>query len=98
MNVETKQASSIEKELTESESKPNVSVVLLVDDQLMVSEGVRRMLSEEPDIDYHYCSDPREAVSMAEEIQPTIILQDLIMPEIDGFRCQLSRRAKKRPV
>jgi len=64
---------------------PVKTVVLLVDDQIMVSEGIRRMLVDEADIDFHYCQDPGEAVSMAIECQPTIILQDLIMPEIDGY-------------
>ncbi len=60
-------------------------VVLLVDDQVMVAEGIRRMLVDETDITFHYCNDPTQAVSMAVELKPTIILQDLIMPEIDGY-------------
>ncbi len=63
----------------------NAPVVLLVDDQMMVAEGIRRMLVEEEDIQYHYCSDPKKAVSMAMEIKPTVILQDLIMPYINGY-------------
>ena len=64
---------------------PGKAVVLLVDDQMMVAEGIRRMLVDEPDIEFHYCNDPAQAVSMATDIQPTIILQDLIMPDIDGY-------------
>lgn len=60
-------------------------VVLLVDDQMMVAEGIRRILMEEKDIEFHYCNDPAKALEMAIEIKPTIILQDLIMPEIDGY-------------
>ena len=60
-------------------------VVLLVDDQMMVAEGIRRMLFDEPDIIYHYCNNPHEALERAIEIQPTVILQDLIMPDIDGY-------------
>jgi two-component system chemotaxis family response regulator WspR len=60
-------------------------VVLLVDDQMMVAEGIRRMLEGETDIDFHYCNDPKKAVDMAAEIKPTTILQDLIMPDIDGM-------------
>jgi len=59
--------------------------VLLVDDQAMIGEAVRRLLAEEKDIVYHYCSDPTKAIQMAEEIKPTVILQDLVMPEIDGL-------------
>jgi len=59
--------------------------VLLVDDQAMIGEAVRRMLAAEQDIDFHYCQDPTQAVKMANTISPTIILQDLVMPEIDGL-------------
>ena len=55
-------------------------MVLLVDDQAMIGEAVRRALSEESDIDFHFCSDPHQALSVAQQIKPTVILQDLIMP------------------
>lgn len=60
-------------------------VVLLVDDQAMVAEGIRRMLADEHEIDFFYCSDPREAIGQAIEHKATIILQDLVMPDIDGM-------------
>ncbi|MFA5189456.1 MAG: response regulator, partial [Verrucomicrobiia bacterium] len=59
--------------------------VLLVDDQAMIGEAVRRMLLADKDINFHYCSDPTQAVKMATEISPTVILQDLVMPEVDGL-------------
>ncbi len=59
--------------------------VLLVDDQNMVGETVRRMLAPERDIDFHYCQDPTKAIKTANRIHPTVILQDLVMPEIDGL-------------
>jgi two-component system chemotaxis family response regulator WspR len=61
------------------------AVVLLVDDQAMVAEAIRRMLVDEPDIEFHYCSDPRAAIQAAISLNATIILQDLVMPEIDGM-------------
>jgi diguanylate cyclase (GGDEF)-like protein len=60
-------------------------IVLLVDDQAMIGEAVRRQLSDQPDIHFHYCSDPAEAVALATRIQPTVILQDLVMPGVDGL-------------
>jgi two-component system chemotaxis family response regulator WspR len=60
-------------------------VVMLVDDQRMVAEAIRRMLAEEEDISFHYCEDPSQAIDVAEEIRPTVILQDLVMPDIDGL-------------
>ena len=60
-------------------------MVLLVDDQAMVCEAIRRALASEPDIDFHYCADAREALTTAIQIRPTVILQDLVMPGIDGL-------------
>ena len=60
-------------------------MVLLVDDQAMVCEAIRRALASEPDIDFHYCADAREALTLATQIRPTVILQDLVMPGIDGL-------------
>ncbi|WBS04559.1 diguanylate cyclase [Pseudoduganella sp. SL102] len=59
--------------------------VLLVDDQLLVVEAVRRMLAEQADIEFHFVTDPATAVDCAKRLQPTVILQDLVMPGWDGF-------------
>src|ERR1700719_2257169 len=61
------------------------TMVLLVDDQAIVAQAVRRMLKDLPDIDLHYCADPIDAISEANRIRPTVILQDLVMPSIDGL-------------
>jgi len=59
--------------------------VLLIDDQPIVAEAIRRMLEPETDIELRYCSDPSQAMAVAKEFSPTIILQDLVMPDIDGL-------------
>ena len=59
--------------------------VLLVDDQAMVAEGIRRMLETENYIEFHYCQEPDKALEMAIEIKPSVILQDLVMPDVDGM-------------
>ncbi|KQV83684.1 diguanylate cyclase [Massilia sp. Root351] len=59
--------------------------VLLVDDQLIIVEAVRRMLSDQPDIEFHYVTDATLAQQTAGQLQPTVILQDLVMPSVDGF-------------
>jgi signal transduction histidine kinase/HPt (histidine-containing phosphotransfer) domain-containing protein len=61
------------------------AMVLLVDDQAMVCEAVRRALANQTDIDFHYCAEAREALNVANQIKPTVILQDLVMPGIDGL-------------
>ncbi len=67
--------------------------VLLVDDQPIVGEGIRRLLADESDLDYHYCSDPAQALEKAREVRPTVILQDLVMPGIDGLSLVRAYRA-----
>lgn len=59
--------------------------VLLVDDQPIVGQSVREMLAGEPDVAFHFCPDPAAAIRTANEFRPTVILQDLVMPEIDGL-------------
>jgi len=59
--------------------------VLLVDDQPFVGEVIRRALRSEHDIDLHVCTDAHRALSVARDVKPTVILQDLVMPEIDGL-------------
>jgi phosphoserine phosphatase RsbU/P len=70
---------------SESSVPADTVVVLLVDDQAIVGHAVRQMLQPETDIQLHFCQDPTKAVAMAGEIRPTVILQDLVMPEIDGL-------------
>lgn len=59
--------------------------VLLIDDQMIIAEAIRRMLMDQTDIVFHYCSDPSQALKTAEQVKPTVILQDLVMPEFDGL-------------
>lgn len=69
--------------------------VLLVDDQAMIGEAVRRMLATESDIEYLHCGDPTKAMQVAAEYQPTVILQDLVMPDIDGLTMLKFYRANR---
>ena len=59
--------------------------VLLIDDQAMIGEAVRRMLAAESDVDYHYWGDPTTALQEAERLAPTVVLLDLVMPDVDGL-------------
>ena len=76
---------------------PNCSVrVLLVDDQAIVGEAVRRCLAPFLDIEFHHCTDAGQAVGLAERLRPTVILQDLVMPELDGLELVRRYRADER--
>ncbi|MBT2747437.1 MULTISPECIES: diguanylate cyclase [unclassified Lysobacter] len=59
--------------------------VLLVDDQPFIGEAVRRAIAKEQDIEFHYCGSAADAIAMAEALQPTVIMQDLVMPDVDGM-------------
>ena len=59
--------------------------VLLIDDQAIVGAAVKRMLEPETDIVLQFCQDPTQAIPTAAKFEPTVILQDLIMPDIDGL-------------
>ena len=70
--------------------------VLLVDDQPMVGETVRRMLADESGVEFRFCPDPAAAIDAANDFKPTVILQDLVMPDIDGL--QLVRYFRANPA
>ncbi|MEM9541967.1 MAG: ATP-binding protein [Cyanobacteria bacterium P01_E01_bin.42] len=71
-------------QLPTSEDRAIVKV-LLVDDRPIVAESIRRLLASEPDIELHYCDSAERAIPNAIEIEPTVILQDLVMPDVDGL-------------
>jgi DNA-binding NarL/FixJ family response regulator len=65
--------------------------VLVADDQSMVRAGFRMLLSGEPDIEVvAEASNGLEAVDKAARFQPTVVLMDIRMPELDGL--QATRR------
>src|ERR1700735_1182589 len=59
--------------------------VLLVDDQAMIGEAVRRALAQQPNLEFRYCGNSGDAIATAEAFNPTVILQDLVMPGMDGL-------------
>jgi sigma-B regulation protein RsbU (phosphoserine phosphatase) len=75
---------------------PRGATVLLVDDQPIIGEAVRRMLAGEEGISFHYCKDAPRALEVAGETGPTVILQDLVMPEIEGLELVKRFRADER--
>jgi sigma-B regulation protein RsbU (phosphoserine phosphatase) len=67
--------------------------VMLVDDQRIVGETIRRMLADIPGLEFRFCSDPAKAIEEADAFSPTVILQDLVMPGVDGIEMVRSFRA-----
>jgi len=68
-------------------------LVLLVDDQPIIGEAIRRALAADPAIRFHYCAAPQDAVRVADQVKPTVILQDLVMPGVDGLSLVRQYRA-----
>jgi DNA-binding NarL/FixJ family response regulator len=60
--------------------------VMLVDDHRMVSEALSALLSRETDMEVVAIADNgREAVRVAKEVMPDVIVMDLAMPEMNGL-------------
>jgi DNA-binding NarL/FixJ family response regulator len=60
--------------------------VLVADDQSMVRAGFRMLLSGESDIEVvAEAQNGLEAVAKAKRFEPTIVLMDIRMPELDGL-------------
>jgi NarL family two-component system response regulator LiaR len=60
--------------------------VLIADDHAVVRQGLRTFLDLQADIDVvGEASDGAEAVTVAGELHPDVILLDLVMPELDGI-------------
>lgn len=71
--------------------------VLLVDDHALVRRGFRRMLEDEPSFQVvGEASDGLEAVQLADQFHPDVIVMDCALPQINGI--EASRRIlAKRP-
>ena len=60
--------------------------VLVADDQSMVRAGFRMLLAKEPDIEVvAEAGNGLEAVHQAARFEPTVVLMDIRMPELDGL-------------
>lgn len=59
--------------------------VIIVDDHPVVREGLRAVLSTDPDISVvAECGSGEDAVSAAAELAPDVVLMDLRLPGLDG--------------
>lgn len=69
--------------------------VLIVDDHTIVRSGVRLLLEAETDIQVvGEALNGREALELAEELSPDVVLMDITMPEMDGL--EATRQLKMR--
>lgn len=72
--------------------------VLLADDHSIVRQGIKSILSREADINITAeASDGREAVRLAKEKSPDVIVMDITMPYLNGLEAtsQITKKNKK---
>lgn len=64
----------------------NISVrLLMVDDSKFICASIKQLLSSEKYIQITFCNKPLQALELAKQYNPTIVLMDLEMPEISGL-------------
>ncbi len=68
--------------------------ILIVDDQALFREGLRTLLSVQPDFELvGEASNGEEALRIAAQTQPEVVLMDLRMPVLDGVKATERLRA-----
>jgi DNA-binding NarL/FixJ family response regulator len=61
--------------------------ILVVDDHPLVRKSIMAMLTREPDMEVvGTAENGREAIQLAEETAPDVIVMDVSMPVLDGIR------------
>ncbi|MBZ5592125.1 MAG: response regulator transcription factor [Acidobacteriia bacterium] len=64
--------------------------VLLVDDHSLVRKGFRRILEDDPEIQVvGEAADGTEAVKLALELEPRVIVMDMAMPGLNGMQASI---------
>lgn len=59
--------------------------ILVVDDHELVREGIKALLSQEPDLDVvGEAADGRGALARARELRPEVVVLDMKLPDMDG--------------
>ena len=64
--------------------------VLLVDDHSLVRKGFRRILEDDPELRVvGEAADGVEAVKLAQELKPRVIVMDMAMPGLNGMQASI---------
>ncbi len=74
-----------EKQTLQNQEKDAPHPVLLASNNASLQENVRTLLAAADDLELYYCNEGVEALRITREIQPSVILQDITMPDVDGL-------------
>lgn len=73
--------------------------VLIADDHAIVRKGIRALLTQAGGIEVvGEAGDGRQAVDLADELRPDVVLMDLLMPEMDGIEATRQIVARQQRV
>lgn len=73
--------------------------ILITDDHPIFREGLRGLLEKEPDMEVAgEAGDGLEAVSLADDLQPDVIIMDLNLPEMNGIEATRIIKDKHRDI
>ncbi len=73
--------------------------VVVADDHAVVRDGLWRILDDEPDMEVvGAAATGREAVELAEALEPDVVVMDLAMPELDGVEATRRIRRERQDV
>jgi DNA-binding NarL/FixJ family response regulator len=68
--------------------------ILIVDDQTRARKSAKALLSTwQRAGEIHEASNGREAVQLVRELQPDVVLMDVVMPEVDGLEATVQIKA-----
>ena len=75
------------------DAKPVTTTILLVDDHLILRDGLRSLLDSHADLTVIGDAETgRQAISLARKLKPDVIIMDINMPELNGI--EATRRIK----
>lgn len=80
-------------ELFMENDRDNITI-LLAEDHIIVREGTRELLQHQPDMEVvGEASDGEEAVILAKQLKPDVIVMDIAMPRLNGI--EATKQIKK---
>src|SRR5207237_5889320 len=74
-----------------------VTRILIADDHSVVRQGLRMFLALDPDLEVvGEAADGAEALELARDLRPDVVLMDLLMPRMDGIAATAAIRGELR--